>query len=161
MNIYDYAMEMERDGEAFYLKMAAESKDKGLKNIFKLLASQEQRHYLFFKALKEKETVQVEETSFFDELKNIFRKMEKNNKKFNLTLPQNEVYRQAQALEKKTENFYRKIAKKFAKETQKKMILRIADEENQHYLLLEDLIEFISRPKIWLENAEWNHQEEY
>jgi rubrerythrin len=161
MNVYDYAMEMEKDGEAFYLSITKEIADKGLKSIFKLLAAQELRHYLFFKSLKEQASVPLPESSFLKDVENVFRKMTGSNKKFNLELPQKDIYRQAQALEKKSEDFYLKIAKEFTEETQKKMVLKIADEEKQHYRLLEDLIEFISRPQTWLENAEWNHKEQY
>jgi hypothetical protein len=37
----------------------------------------------------------------------------------------------------------------------------LADEEKKHMILMENLIEFVSRPDTWLENAEWYHLDEY
>ena len=44
---------------------------------------------------------------------------------------------------------------------QKDVFLKLADEEKKHYFLLGNIIEFISRPEHWLENAEFHHLEEY
>ena len=41
------------------------------------------------------------------------------------------------------------------------LLTRMAEEERRHYLLLGNIIEFVSRPSQWLEDAEWNHLEAY
>jgi len=33
----------------------------------------------------------------------------------------------------------------------------IADEEHTHWALIENVLQFLDRPKQWLENAEWNN----
>ena len=57
MNIFDYAMQMEYDGNKFYLDLAEKSKDRGIKSIFTMLAKDEQKHYDTFKVLRDKEDV--------------------------------------------------------------------------------------------------------
>jgi hypothetical protein len=37
----------------------------------------------------------------------------------------------------------------------------VAGEEHKHYLLLERIIDFVSRPEQWLEDAEFYHLEDY
>jgi hypothetical protein len=44
---------------------------------------------------------------------------------------------------------------------QKELLNRIADEENRHYFLLDHMIEFIGRPQTWIEDAEFNHLQDY
>jgi rubrerythrin len=44
---------------------------------------------------------------------------------------------------------------------QKKIFLKIAEEEKRHYLVLENIIKFINKPDIWLEDPEWYHLEDY
>ena len=39
--------------------------------------------------------------------------------------------------------------------------LPLADEEEKHYKLLDNIIELITKPEIWLENAEFNHLDEF
>ena len=41
MNIYDFAIQMEKDGEAYYRELGERSKQEGLKYIFTLLADEE------------------------------------------------------------------------------------------------------------------------
>jgi rubrerythrin len=44
---------------------------------------------------------------------------------------------------------------------QQEIFHKIADEEKKHYLILQEIIDFVSRPQTWLENPEWYHLEEY
>jgi len=46
-------------------------------------------------------------------------------------------------------------------EAQRALIHRIAKEEKRHAVVLENIIEMILRPEQWVENAEFNHMEEY
>lgn len=43
----------------------------------------------------------------------------------------------------------------------KKILTKLAEEEKKHLFLLENLVEFISRPETWIENAEFNHLDDY
>lgn len=72
-----------------------------------------------------------------------------------------ELYKKAQVIEKTTETFYLEKAAIVTDECQKHIFHKVADEEKKHYLTLENIIEFVSRPAQWLENAEWYHLEEY
>ena len=49
MNVFDFAMKMEKDGEAFYREIAGKTKNPGLKSIFTTLADEEMEHYKTFK----------------------------------------------------------------------------------------------------------------
>jgi len=42
-----------------------------------------------------------------------------------------------------------------------KIFLHYTGKEKRHDLILENIIDFVNRPKSWLENAEWYHLEEY
>lgn len=161
MNIFNYAMQMEKEGEAFYQTMALKSPNKGMKNIFIFLASQELRHYDFLESMKKNEEIKIQETTFSADIKNIFKEMKRENKNMDVNILPKEMYKKAQDLEKKTEEFYLEQAKLAKQNGQKEIFEKIAAEEKQHYWLLEDLIEFTSRPERWLENAEWNHHDEY
>ena len=52
-------------------------------------------------------------------------------------------------------------AQEVPEEYQKRIFLKLAEEEKKHYFLLENIIDFVSRPATWLENAEFCHLEEY
>ncbi len=46
-------------------------------------------------------------------------------------------------------------------ETDKKALTRIAEDERKHRFVLEDMIEMVTRPLTWIENAEFIHFDEY
>ncbi|HVO76384.1 MAG TPA: ferritin family protein [Candidatus Bathyarchaeia archaeon] len=52
--VYEMGMDIERNGEAYYRKAAALSKDEKVRGVFTDLMKQEQQHYQTFKALREK-----------------------------------------------------------------------------------------------------------
>ena len=51
MNIYEFAMQMEKDGETFYRNLASKVSNLGLKNILNMLAEEEVKHYGIFAKL--------------------------------------------------------------------------------------------------------------
>lgn len=159
-NIFDYAMQMEQDGEQYYRRLVQQTDNKGLKTILTMLADDEVTHYQIIQDMKAKEP-RLSETSILSDAKNIFIQMKESKEKVDLDVEQAEFYRKAQTIEQKSIDFYLENANKVDQEYQKQIFLKLAAEEKKHYFVLENIIEFISRPGAWLENAEFNHLEEY
>ena len=160
MNIYDYAMEMEKDGEAYYRELARKTANKGLKNILSMLADAEVAHYELFRKMRENQDVAVAESDIIDNVKNVFARMKEEGSSGS-DVTEVDLYRKAQELEEKSRDFYLGKAAEAAVAEQKKILLDIAEEEKRHYRILENIIDFVSRPEQWLEDAEWYHLEEY
>jgi rubrerythrin len=74
---------------------------------------------------------------------------------------QKEAYSIALKMEKKSYTLYESKASETDDADEKKLLLAIAREERHHFRLIERLIDFISQPDIWLENAEFTHLTEY
>ena len=159
MNIYDYAMQMEKDGEAYYRDIAAQAQNAGVKNILTMLADAEVKHFQTFQQMKDKEAVPVPDLSYLLNVKNVFAEL-RDRKRALTNGSQKELYQKAQKLEEKTRDFYREKAGQ-VDQTQKEILLKIANEEQRHYDILENLIMMLQRPETWLENAEWYRTEEY
>ena len=160
MNIYDFAMQMEQDGEAFYRQMADQTADVGVQHILNALADDEVKHYAVVKQIKEDAAApQMDDTVVLASAQNVFARMQ--GRSLDTAGPQVEVYRQAQELERKSREFYLEKADEVPQATHKALLLRIAEEENKHYFLLDHMIEFVNRPQTWIEDAEFNHLEEY
>ncbi len=160
MNILIYAMQMEKDGEEYYYQLADQAPNKGLKAIFEMLAVEEMRHY---QALDRMKTVRPElaETTVLSDARNVFAEIKESGESFDFDLGQIELYRKAQALEQRSADFYSEKADEVEHDYQKEIFLILTREEKKHYALLESIIEFISRPETWLENAEFCHLDEY
>lgn len=160
MDIYDYAMQMERDGEDLYRDLADKTVNKGLRSILTMLADAEVKHYKLFQNMKRNDKVTMADTTILNDVKNVFVKM-KQEKSFEVDVSQIELYKKAQGLEKLTRDFYLDKAGEVEDKFQAGIFLKIADEEKRHYFVLESIINFVNRPASWLENSEWYHLEEY
>jgi len=161
MDIYDFAMKMEKDGENYYRELAKMTVNTGLRNIFTMLANAEVVHHNIFKKMKENEKVEAAGTKILPEVKNIFEKIREEGKDPDIHITQTDLYKKAQEIEKESMNFYLKHAAEVNDPYQKEIFTRIAGEEKKHYFILEEIVNFVSRPGTWLENPEWYHIEEY
>ena len=61
----------------------------------------------------------------------------------------------ARDIEKKSQDFYTEKANEVTEAYQIELFLKLAVEEKKHYFLLDNILDFISRPEQWLENAEF------
>ena len=181
MNIFEYAKEKEKYTEQFYRQLAETSKSEGLKTIFNMLADQEHHHFEIIDQMKSQYPPRIGDTDILGDAKRIFEKIRKGAAKMPLELRDNKeqflrsninvkqmhfggheitVYRQAQEFEKKSREFYLEKSRE-ADSPQKEIFEKLAGEEMKHYILLDNIIEMVSRPEQWLENAEWFHLESY
>jgi len=160
MDIYGFAMKMEKDGETFYRDISEKTSNKGLQAILTMLANEEVKHYQAIDRMRQ-DKYQMTETTVLDDARNIFIEMKEQGERFELRQEQTELYVKAQEIEKKSQQFYQEKARQTDKDDQKKLFERLAKEEEKHYFLIENIIAFVSRPEQWLENAEWCHWEEY
>jgi rubrerythrin len=165
MNIYQFATQMEKDGENHYRMLASECTVSGLSKIFLMLADEEVKHYNMIERLSWKETnPQLVESKILENVKNIFvtMKVAKEDLYIDTTQAASE-YRKACVIEEMSREFYLKNADLVEKEYERQIFLRLAKEEEKHLRIMENIVEFISRPEPgnWLENAEWHHLDEF
>lgn len=162
MNVFEFAMQMEKDGEKFYREIAKKTKDAGLKKIFSTLADEEVIHYNTFKSLHEKSAAKAVESNVLEKAKNIFSEMKtKGGLQVSDDTAQVEAYKKAMKAEEEAYTFYEKKAAEATDEAEKTILLTFAREERRHYRLLENVIEFVSRPEQWLEDAEYVNMDQY
>ncbi len=161
MNVFDLAMQMEKDGEKYYRDLAEMTVNTGLKNILNMLAGDEAKHIQVLQQLKDSVKAELTSTPILSHSKNIFQQLceEKNWEK----LPDSQagLYRKAVEIETKSFNFYMEKARESGDPRVQRMFFLIAEEEKRHEFLLEHLLQFVSRPQAWLENAEFNHLDQY
>jgi rubrerythrin len=160
MTILEYALQMEKDGETYYRKLARRTTNKGIQTILTMLADEEVKHY---NAIKKMQTSMPEmaETTILTDAKNVFAQIKESGEHFDFDIRKTELYKKARDIEEVSQRFYLEKANEVEPGLQKELFLQLAEEEKKHYFLLENIIEFISRPQQWLENAEFYHLEEF
>jgi rubrerythrin len=158
MNIFDQAMEIEKEGESLYGQFSLVAPNKGMKTIFSWLAKQELKHYHIFQLLKACKPAVVAETTLLSDVKDIFEEWKERTVCIESNTAQADLYRKALEVEKKSVFVYTKYAET-AEVSQKEIFLKIVAEEKGHQKIMENIIEFVTKPEVWVENAEFSHLE--
>ena len=159
MNIIEHALTMEKDGEAYYRELASKAKYKGIKEIFNMLADTEAEHYKAFLQLKNNNTILISEEDLYPKIKNIFQQIKLENKPVGLQQSEIDAYIKARNIEKESRDFYLQQYETMSDPIEKELCLKIAEEEHQHYIILDNIINFMSSPDTWLEDAEWSNMD--
>jgi len=115
MNIFEYAMHLEKDGEEYYRRLARQTANKGLRTILTMLADEEVKHYNAIGRMQTKEP-HMAETTILTDAKNIFVQIKESGKSFDLDITQTELYRKAQDIEKESRDFYTEKANEVTEE---------------------------------------------
>ena len=75
MQVFDFVMQMEKDGEAYYRDLAEKVRNEGVAKILLMMADDEVKHYRIFEAMKSSGSPSMEGTTVLSGAKNIFQKM--------------------------------------------------------------------------------------
>lgn len=165
MNIYQFAKQMEVDGENYYRTLAEQSDSPGLQRIFLMLADEEVKHFKVIDLMSRgSDQPELAETKILDRVKNVFVEMRDTEPHPRIdTTAATQNYLKARDIEEESKKFYQEQADKVGNGTQAAIFLRLAAEEAKHLRIMESIVEFVSRPEPgnWLENAEWHHLETY
>ena len=160
MNIFDIAIEIEISGEQFYRGLGENSSTPGMRSIFSMLADEETNHREIFEKMKQgSEIGMVPDTDINSKVDSIFRRMKKED--ILSEKDQVEVYGKALGLEQKSIEYYTELLNSISDEDSKNAVRKIIKEEKKHERLIDYIIEHVSRPETWVEDAEFYLQDEY
>ena len=80
---------------------------------------------------------------------------------FDFSTSEIDVYRMAREKERKCMEFYLEKALEVGNQAQQNVFMKLADEEEKHYRVLDNICDFVSEPECYLENAEFVHIDNY
>jgi rubrerythrin len=160
------AIELEKKGYDFYTQTAAKTQNPLAASTLDSLAERELIHLErvkeFYKNLTGEEKLAdnwlkgVEIPPRKEELLvPILNKLKQSlDKKFETQKDINEAYGVAEGLEKDSYNLYDKISKEASDEIAKKFYAALAQEEREHFAILEETLEYLNHPGDWFKKEE-------
>lgn len=154
------AIIFEQNGREFFLKYAEEAKNPFAKEIFKKLADEELKHIkrikeVFDALTKENVIPDVFPPSENKPWKNIFQDALQRFKDIvKSDIQDTEAIKLGLDFESKGFKFYDELAKKSAHPVEKKFFEILRDEEEGHYLIIENLEKFLLNPVDWFSEEE-------
>lgn len=168
MNVFDFALKMELDGEKYYRDLAETVKYAELKKVLEDLADDEQRHYKIIQLAKNQTLESIEDNPYLNKVKNVFTVtadkkniQEKQDWIAKLKDEQSDVYRAALLKEEESVALYKKLTKNAEKQEEKIIFQQLMQEEEKHVEVIENIIEMLNHVNDWVEAAEFNHHDTY
>ncbi len=163
MQVLDYAMQMELDGEKYYRELATTCMDAGIRGVLERMADAEMKHYRTLMQLKSGGAASMTADMVRADAKNVFQEMMESGETFDFNMSELSLYEKARDLELKARDIYLEHAEDEVDEAGQELFKRLADEESLHSEIISSIIDFVkhAEPGNWVENAEWFSREDY
>jgi len=161
MGIFEFAMEKEKFSEEYYRDLANRANHVGIKNILTMLADEEAKHYQTAGRMRTETPEQVTDVPVLKRARKVFEKMRGSPKELDFLTSEADLYRKACQIEKQSKEFYLERAEETQDPDQKRVFKLLAQEEDKHLVVMENLYSFVSKPESFLENAEMYHFDDY
>jgi len=150
------AIQMEKDGYAFYTKAAAQTKSDMGRTIFESLAADEQRHLDIFQKMFEDKVGKSEWNDLINSSKKyanipVFPTNLKDAPGLDPESTEIDALRMAMDSEQEAINYYNKIKETINNKDLKNILNEIIEQEKNHYFLLEKEFNHINTTGYWFE----------
>ena len=163
---WQVAKSIEAEGNKMYLEFERNAPNREIAGVFSALAGEERRHYELFEKLEKHRVIELEPPGpvsvdipkLFDAIRT---ELLIDDRAMDAMKDAETIYQQALVLEKSSINFFNKILAGLTDEYQKGVVNVIIGEEMRHIAVINGLMDFVHRPKEWLENAEVYHSDKY
>jgi len=161
MYVINFAMEMEKVGKAYFEKLADETSLTGVKNIFKMLATEQQKLYDIFKAIESNaNTPLLVDSKALERAMDIFAQLFDEASK-GILRSDLDAYEHAMKIEADIVKFFENMAQLETNQDAKTLLREISDEEKKVYNSIENIHDFVAAPKWNLESTEFSNLKEF
>ncbi|HKL48770.1 MAG TPA: ferritin family protein [Desulfuromonadales bacterium] len=162
MNIYDFAMSIEKSGMKFYSKMVEATDDPGLKKIFSMMIKDEEFLFQQYEKMRDKAPKRAlkdarglaEETNVFAEELDPQKVLAKIDNDL-------DAYRFIMAVEEKLYKMYEKVAEQEEDAQLKNKLLEIAQVEHREHDEIQAAYDFVNAPNEHLAWGEFSNLGEF
>jgi len=161
MNVLDFAINMELDGEKYYKEQAEIAQDISLKNIFLILAEDENSHAKLLQHKSNNMSYELKGTETISETKNLFNEIKDFKNELKQNPDQLDLYRVALEKEKESIDLYEKLLSQSEDDKSIDLFKFLIAQEKDHYTTLEELVSQLSKCNDWVEAAEFGVRVEY
>ena len=161
MSILRNAIQMELEGEGFYLKLAKMNKDNHLHGIFQMLADDEKDHAHILQQKEEDLGYTLKKSQTFHDALSVFRSMGELKNDIKEIPSQIDSYQLALEKEKESIDLYTDLKEKTHSAGDKETYDYLVQQEKEHYDTMKNLISFLTRSEDWVESAEFGVRQQY
>lgn len=161
MNVLDFAINMELDGEKYYKEQAEIAQDISLKKIFLILAEDENSHAKLLQHKSNNISYELKGTETISEAKNLFKEIKDFKNELKQNPDQLDLYKVALEKEKESIDLYEKLLSQSEDDKSIDLFKFLINQEKDHYTTLEELVTQLNQCNDWVEAAEFGVRVEY
>ena len=161
MNQLAFAIQMEVDGEQYYLKQARLNQGNPLSKVFSILAETEKKHASLLRSLDTQPLPANADANADQERATLFSSLDDFQAGDRSTPEQLDAYQAALEMEHKSVELYESLLQKAESQDEQHLLAYLVQQEKDHVTLIENLIKLLERPKEWVEDAEFGKRKEY
>ena len=161
MNVFDFAMRMEEESREYYERLASAARTADLKRIFTLLADSEREHHDHLTLLKTGSDPAAAESVVLERAKDHIRELVDGLDSADVLKSDADGYRHAIKSEEMSIKLYEKLAAQEPSPAAADLLLQLAEEEQQHLQVIENIYEFVEGPRTYLAWGEFSNLHEY
>ena len=161
MNILEFAINMELDGEKYYTEQAEINKDNFLKTVFLMLATDERTHAKILQNKSSQLNYDLRQNEMLSQTKNVFNNLPDIKNEIKQIANQLDTYRLALKNEKESISLYQKLLSDAMDDESKRLFKYLLQQEENHYEIIDQLIILINHSEEWVEAAEFGLRKEY
>lgn len=160
MDALQFAIQMEKDGEAYYLGQMERNEGNALRQIFEMLAKEEAKHAAILLSVSKGLPYELA-SGVDDSRKNLFAQATDFASEIKTLPEQADLYHAAVEMEQKSVDIYTEMQAQATDPLMQKLFTFLIKEEQDHQAVMEDLFRFVNRPNDWVESPEFGVREDY
>jgi len=158
MNILEFAINMEKEGETFYRSLAKGNNDNALVTVFLALAEDEKHHARIVTEFLKDDRI-VLPNGDLPKSSGVFKEHFVNDIK---QMPEQlDAYREALKKEQESIALYKKLMEDAKNLIEKNMFGYLIEQEESHFSTIENIIFHLEKAESWVESAEFGVREDY
>jgi rubrerythrin len=162
MNTLEFAIQMELDGEKFYIEKAKINKDNGLFFVCNLLAEEERSHAEILENKKKQFTYTLKDSDFLTNAKNIYAGSKGITVEGTNFPTQLNFYRNVCEMEQKSIDLYQSFLSEAETDEDRKLYEFLIHQEKEHLEAFEEMSRLLENAEWWVESAEFGlRRDEY
>ena len=155
MNVLDFAINMELEGEKYYTEQAELNKNTSLKTVFLILAKDEHAHAKILQDKADNLPYELNNSDILAETTNLFKEIKDFKNEIKQIPNQLDLYRAALEKEKESINLYEKLLLEAEDDKSKSLFTFLIKQEKDHYEVLDELVLQLNKADDWVEAAEF------
>ena len=159
-NVFDVIKEREKVMEQYYRDLVKKTTNQGIKSILLMIADEESKHFDHFESMK-KQIANPEKSTLLVDSRKILKTLKQNKNITPINISQLELYEKIRDEEKRSEILFKDLANNENDRELKAIYDQVANEEHRHYLIMDEICEFIARPNDWIESPEFSNLDHY